>query len=316
MQQAIMFGMLTTILNKGKVTAKELSLKFEISKRTVLRYIDAMCVAKIPLITCAGRNGGVKISDNFTLNKIFFTEQELKRLYDCITGMLSKYDDSISRSIKDKLCNITLCQKQQILSSNTLLIDSGDFEKAKNNREIFNFLEKSINLCLEITIFYRDLNDSIMQKTIHPHSLVFKTGWWFIYAYCIYKNKFLLFKISQITKISLTKKTFVKQDVDINTLPYNLNWFENEKNVNIKLKVSKEIKSEVEHWLNSDNVMEHKDGNIYAFASLPERGLIQKLVSFGNKIMIIEPNDFKQKLLKTINQIEKLYENEEFKTVN
>ena len=42
MQNSVLIGMLTTLLAKDKVRAEEFAEKYEISTRTVIRYIDAL----------------------------------------------------------------------------------------------------------------------------------------------------------------------------------------------------------------------------------------------------------------------------------
>jgi predicted DNA-binding transcriptional regulator YafY len=49
-------------------------------------------------------------------------------------------------------------------------------------------------------------------------------------------------------------------------------------------------------------------GKVYAFARLPEEGLVQKLLSYGNKVKVIEPQSLQQKLLGTIEGIKEMYE--------
>lgn len=309
----IMFGMLITIINKDRVTANELSLKFEISKRTVLRYVDALCSAQIPLITHPGRRGGISVADNFSLDRVYFTGQELKRLFDCVNGMLNIFDDDVTKSVNDKLQSITFKEKQHILASQTVFIDSGPWGDIKSYQGKFSALEKSIDLCLPAEIIYHDSNNTESSRTIHPYTLVFKTGIWYVYAFCTLRNNFRLFKIGRIARITLQSEPFVKQNIDISSLPYNINWFKNENNINVVLEVSQNIRSDVEEWLSFENVKKNKDGKIYAFARLPENGLIQKLLSFGSNIKVIEPAEIKTKLLKTVSGIENLYKEDNIK---
>ena len=46
-----MIGILSILLQKEKVTAPDLAAKFEVSRRTILRDIDALSMAGIPIVT-------------------------------------------------------------------------------------------------------------------------------------------------------------------------------------------------------------------------------------------------------------------------
>lgn len=50
-----MIGILSILLQKEKVTAPELAAKFEVSRRTIIRDIDALCMAGIPIVTVQGK---------------------------------------------------------------------------------------------------------------------------------------------------------------------------------------------------------------------------------------------------------------------
>lgn len=96
----VMFGILLTILNKKHVTAKFLSSKFEISTRTVYRYVSIICSNNIPITTKSGRFGGIEIINAVSLNNVYFTASEKVALLN----LTHKIDnDSIRLSVQTKL---------------------------------------------------------------------------------------------------------------------------------------------------------------------------------------------------------------------
>ncbi|MDD2445600.1 MAG: HTH domain-containing protein [Clostridia bacterium] len=76
LKQYLVFGIFLFIIQKEKITAKIIAEKFEISKRTVYRYLDTLTSAGIPVICEQGRNGGIRILKSFKLNNIYLTENE------------------------------------------------------------------------------------------------------------------------------------------------------------------------------------------------------------------------------------------------
>ena len=83
MKQYLSLSILLELAKKEKVTAKYLSQKFEISVRSVYRYLDELESAGIPTFTQVGKNGGIVIEKNFVLDSLLLTEQDkdlLKRL--------------------------------------------------------------------------------------------------------------------------------------------------------------------------------------------------------------------------------------------
>ena len=68
MQNGVLFGILMTLLNQKRASATELAAKYELSPRTINRYIDALGEAGIPIVSVSGRHGGFEIMDSFRLD--------------------------------------------------------------------------------------------------------------------------------------------------------------------------------------------------------------------------------------------------------
>lgn len=76
MQINRLFEIVYILLEKEKVTARELAERFEVSTRTVYRDIEALSCAGIPVYMSKGKGGGVSLLPGFTLNKAVITEGE------------------------------------------------------------------------------------------------------------------------------------------------------------------------------------------------------------------------------------------------
>ena len=59
MKNDILYGIMLTLLVNKKSTAKELAAKYEMSVRTIYRYLDTLNQAGVPIVSYAGTKGGV-----------------------------------------------------------------------------------------------------------------------------------------------------------------------------------------------------------------------------------------------------------------
>jgi len=100
MKLDIEIGIIITLLNKGKSTYKELASKFDVSTRTICRYVSALDTAGIPIMTRTGKNGGVEILNTFKLNTMFFTIQDKMTL---VTACSYINNVDMRKSIQDKI---------------------------------------------------------------------------------------------------------------------------------------------------------------------------------------------------------------------
>lgn len=88
-----LIGILTYLLQKEKTTALVLSERFEVSRRTIMRDLDALSQAGIPIFTKQGGDGGIAIMPGYKIDKSVLTTDELQSI---ITGLKSL--DSISKA--------------------------------------------------------------------------------------------------------------------------------------------------------------------------------------------------------------------------
>ncbi len=57
--------MLLLVQNRGRMTSAELAAELEVSKRTILRDVDALSEAGLPIIVRSGRGGGIELGFNY-----------------------------------------------------------------------------------------------------------------------------------------------------------------------------------------------------------------------------------------------------------
>ncbi|MFV0392850.1 MAG: helix-turn-helix transcriptional regulator, partial [Coprobacillaceae bacterium] len=76
MQESRLFKIIYYLLDKEVVTAPELAEKFEVSTRTIYRDIDVISSAGVPIYTTQGRNGGIRLLDNYVLDKSLLSKTE------------------------------------------------------------------------------------------------------------------------------------------------------------------------------------------------------------------------------------------------
>lgn len=69
------------LMNRDRVTTKELSEKFEVSSRTILRDIDTLTLSGIPIYSELGVNGGYILNKNFKVNEKFMDSNDKENIF-------------------------------------------------------------------------------------------------------------------------------------------------------------------------------------------------------------------------------------------
>ena len=84
---------------RKRQSANDLAEEFEISKRTVYRYIDSLCGAGVPIISFMGKYGGFEIAKYFKIREFFLTRNEKEYLID----LLQKQKDEEAKILALKI---------------------------------------------------------------------------------------------------------------------------------------------------------------------------------------------------------------------
>ncbi len=300
MQNSILVGILITLLSKKKVGLYELSLKYEISRRTVIRYIDALSEGGVPIVSFRGRNGGYGILDSFKLSSMYFTPAEYDRLIASIEAMPV---DEIGVSVLDKLNGLKKNESTFSSSANNIVVDTS-FSAAFENK--FNALNKAMKNSQLTQITYHDKFGLMSIRDIEPLNFVYKDNIWYVYAYCRTREDFRFFKINRISGIKLFDENYEKRDYCLNTKA--LNEFLNEReHIDLTISLDADILAEVQEWLGEDCLIK-KGAGFMAFARVPyDDFLINKLLTFGDKIRVIKPTKLIADFTKKLNSLIKYY---------
>lgn len=96
MQNSVLMGILYSLLSGKKLKAKDLANNFEISQRTVYRYIDTLCASGVPIISSRGLDGGFYVENKSRINNIFLTRSEIEYL---INNVKNQKDKSLDEQI-------------------------------------------------------------------------------------------------------------------------------------------------------------------------------------------------------------------------
>jgi len=300
MQNDILFGIMLTLLTNKKCTARELATKYEMSIRTIYRYLDTLNQAGVPLISYAGANGGIAIADNFKLDKTFFSKNE----YDRIISALSAFDEKENLAIVDKLkCLSQQKDVQYILQSDMLFIDTQLTDSMKNKTSVFSDAVYNSKIC---QITYHSRKDEVTQRTILPHALTLHNGQWYVYAFCNTRQAFRLFKLSRVYSVVVTEEKFERLDLpDRQSL---IAQYDELPQISLALLVKDKCRLDVEEWLGVENVTKSGDEYFAITKQFYSDELISKLLSFGDGISIISPHQVKEAVKQKLKSALKNYE--------
>ncbi|MBE7087781.1 MAG: YafY family transcriptional regulator [Clostridiales bacterium] len=306
MKYEIMIAILFELLSKRCVSASYLAEKYEVSKRSIYRYINSLELAGVPLYTIRGNNGGIAIMDTYKISSTFMTVSE----FDQVINALTAINDGVeNQKLSAAILKLKAVKKNEYsgfdIKSGNLVIDGGPWGDTVGYKSKLKVLQKCADECLQLSIKYHDRNGSVTERVIDPYIIVFKQGLWYVYAFCHLRNEFRFFKTGRIESAKILSE-FKRQDISEKNLPFDF-WHNNVESVEVGFEVGKEVLSDVEEWLGIENV-EEIGGKFKATAKLPnDDGLVSKIMSYGSGLKVLYPTELKNKIKKVANEILKSY---------
>lgn len=289
-----LIGIITTLQQNKKVTAPYLAEKFEVSRRTVSRDIDDICKAGIPIVTTRGAGGGISIMEGFSLDTTVFTEQELTAIFTGLKSLDSVSDSASAERLAQKIGGDTA-----IRLANQMIIDLSSFFKVDLTSKIERIkLAVKQSRCIKFHYYY---NKGEADKLIEPYFIVFKWSDWYVFGFCRERQDFRMYKLRRLWDLTITEEAFITREIPEEKKRFGKNMTD-DYFITAIYDPSEKYKLVEEYGPNSFTVMD--DGRLWTrWGFTDPEWTLQRFLSFGDKVEIVEPPEFKEKVRMTLEKM-------------
>ena len=90
------------LLQRGRVTSRQMAERFEVSRRTILRGMDALSLAGIPVTSLDGAGGGYQLEESYRLDHRAADRQDVELILVALRALSTAMDDSHLQSAIEK----------------------------------------------------------------------------------------------------------------------------------------------------------------------------------------------------------------------
>ena len=302
-----LISILVVLLRKERITAKELAEMFGVSVRTILRDVDAIDLAGIPIITFQGANGGIGIAEGYRLDRSVLNSDEMAAIVTMLKGVATTIPDSAHEILVEKLKNTLSASQLELLEKKTkqLVIDLSPWGGGNPDGEVIASIRKAIQDTRLIDLAYTDSAGVTTTRCVEPYSLVLKGQNWYLFAWCLLRCDSRFFKLSRIKEIVISESTFKARNISAEQIPNE--WQSKDKLVELELILNKEMKRFAEDWFGGEKI-ELEDGSVLIKVMLPENnGLYGFLLSLGPGVEVVSPDYIRLILADLAGEIHKKY---------
>ncbi|MDX8363230.1 YafY family protein [Cytobacillus sp. IB215316] len=304
-----MLTIIVILLNRSRISAKELAEKFEVSVRTIYRDIESINMAGIPIISYSGNNGGFGIKENYKLNHQLLTLNNLCSILSALKGVNSTFEDVELESSIEKLRNIIPQDKIHHLDLHMeqFIIGMQPWAYTSKQKELVKNIRNAITQTQLITIIYRNYTNETSTRQIEPMSLIFKGYTWYLFGYCHLKTNFRVFRISRIIDLQVEDVLFKRREKSYQEIEE-----ASKKQVSltsITLKFVPQVRSRVEDIFDKENIEILNTGELIVTAHFPEKEWYYGLIfSFGEHVEVLGPERVRQAVASRIKSMLEKYQ--------
>lgn len=273
-----LFEIVYILMQKKKITAKELAEKFEVSTRTIYRDIESLSRANIPIYSSKGKDGGIGILEEYVLNKTVLSEEEQNQILFALQGM-----KKIAGEDKDILEKISTIFNKKV--NDWIKIDFSNWGK----EEKFELIKTGILNKKQLEFTYYNSNGDKTKRIVEPLQIWFKDKSWYLISYCKLKEDYRIFKVARMKEIKVLEKHFERElPKEQKEEKYKL------KNIALELEISKEMAYRVYDEFEDNEITKNEDGSFRVKVEYPETDWIYGyILSFGENIKVISPKRVK-----------------------
>lgn len=288
MQAGRLFEIAYLLINRKKMTAQELAEHFEVSIRTILRDIDVLSMAGIPVYTIQGRGGGISIMDGFLLNKAVLTEEDKNQILFALQS-LSVTNTIDTKNVLNKLRNFFDRADINWIEVDFSRWGSGDSDKRK-----FEVLKNAILWKRTISFRYISSYGEESERKVHPLKLVFKSKSWYLQGFCTCRQDYRTFRINRMLDVKITDESFA--DSGYSAPPIETSLTETDSFINLIVVLSPKVAYRAYDEFDESCIEKCDNGWFRVTARLPEDNWLYGFIrSLGKDICIISPEHLKEK---------------------
>jgi predicted DNA-binding transcriptional regulator YafY len=296
-----LIGILSLLLQKDVVTAPYLAEKFEVSRRTILRDIEDLCKAGIPVITRQGANGGISLTETYKISRTPLTRSEMQDILAGLRGLDSVHETDRYRQFMERL---QTGASDYMTADQSVLIDLSSWYKPALAPKIEQ-IRTAIDQNREIRFLYCSPKGET-QRTAEPYYLIFQWSNWYVWGWCRMREDYRLFKLNRMDQLQITDAVFQKRSAPKPDLSHESVF---PGGIRVKALFEPSCQWRLTESFGPGSFKKLPDGKLLFQADYTNKeNLICWLLTFRDQVLLLEPQSIREEIREALKKTLQKYE--------
>lgn len=295
-----------------RLTARDLAERLEVSERTVLRDMDALTAAGVPVFAERGPGGGWRLVDGYQTKLTGLTAEEIQTLFFAhppqLLEALGLGSAAEAAWLKLQAALPTASQQQAERARRSILIDPGGWRESQSVASLPVLLD-ALWRGRRVRFVYESGIGEAGERIVDPLGLVARGSVWYLVA--LKADQPRTYRVSRIRDAVLDEQESVRPD-DFDLAAYwetsTAEFRERLPRYHVTFLVAREVMRWVRYrgWRLEEEQEEGDRVRIRIRFDAEEEGL-QFALAFGADVEVIEPPELRNKVLEAVRAIAERY---------
>lgn len=289
-------GIIIYLTNHDNVSARCLAERFHVSVRTIQRDMISISAMGIPIYSENGKNGGYSILPTYKIKNSEIRCDEQQMIIKALESLATSYTNDTLKNLIEKY--------------NTIVQNEGgqkvfwDFGVTKENSDVQSknqLLEHAIGLKKYVSFEYCNADGKKSLPEVEPLAIHYKWYAWYLFAYSDDRKQYRTYKIARIQNLKEMDRVSGKDHGNVKTLMEVSEQDYYRTCVQIEVQFANEETALMEEYFPDCQIKQISENTKNIFIDVPVKERLWKalLLSFGNKVKVIGPEEYKKELIRT-----------------
>ena len=242
--------------------------------------------------------------ENYKLERTLLTNAEMQ---DILAGLRSLDSVNGTKRYAQLMEKLSVGASDFMTGSQTVLIDLSSWYKDSLASKI-ELIREGVDTSRKLEfIYYAPRGES--ERRIEPYYLIFRWSNWYVWGWCEEKEDFRLFKLNRMDKLCLLQEKYEKRQVPLPDLG-NEQIFPG--GIRVKVLFEADCKWRLVEEFGAECFVEQEDGRLLFHADYTNKEeLLTWLLTFREKAELLEPENLREEMKKTLRMTLRKYEERE-----
>ncbi len=208
-----LISLILLLQNRGRMTCAQLARELEVCRRTILRDVDALSYAGIPVIAEGGPGGGVRLTDEYRTSLTGLKNDEVRSLFLSTDGALLGdlgWGDAYRVSRLKLNASLPSTARHEVeITQRRLLIDSRWWWHQEQPEESLGRLQEAVFGDVMVEFDYEHYDGSTTRVRAAAYALVAKSGFWYLVG--MRDGEFRCYRVLRISSLTLSGRRFARE---------------------------------------------------------------------------------------------------------